>query len=165
MDHYQLTYPFPPEALNDLAYYFQDRSLGEYMLAAALWNRKLNGLVERWREFWSGPAEPPQLRLSWTGTDAVTHDSRSGSMQTHRLDAPTATLLEQLDRPTRLDRLPGQRSAAIERELETLRDLGVLLVEGERVMSVVLTSTGVDPMPRPRRTTVGARRLLPVRDL
>ena len=161
VDHYRLTYPFPEEDLDNLAYYFQDRGLGDYMLAAALWSRKLGGMVERWNQLWSEGAEPPCLRLERDGAAGTIYDSRSGHQQTYRLDAPSVTLLEHLDRPVRMDRLAGALPALVGR-LDQLRDRGLLLFEGERMMSVVLTDTGADPMPRPRRTVVGGRPLLPL---
>jgi ribosomal peptide maturation radical SAM protein 1 len=161
VDHYRLTYPFPPEDLDDLAYYFQDRSLGDYMLTAALWTRKLGPLVDRWNQQWAA-GDRPQLCLHRDGAEGVVFDSRSGHVRRHRLDAPSVRLLEHLDRPARFDRLAKELPGEVDR-LDRLRDLGLLLAEEERVMSVVLTDTGDDPMPRPRRrTVVGARKLLPV---
>lgn len=165
VDYYRLIYPFPQEDLAQLAYYFQDRGDGEYMVAAALWSRKLGDLVQQWREGWDRQERPElRMRREEPGGAAVVYDSRTTAARTLRLDPQTATVLEYLDRPTRLDRLAAELPGidGLEDRVQRLRDEELLIIEGQRAMSLVLNDTGVDPMPRPRRTVVGGRRLLPL---
>jgi ribosomal peptide maturation radical SAM protein 1 len=161
VDHYRLTYPFPEADLAELAYYFVDRSMADYQIAAAQWSRKLGGLVERWHEAWAS-AQRPTLHLDRDGTVL---DTRSGTREEYRLDPATTALLEHLDRPARVDRLAAELSTVddVPGRLARLHERGLVLAEGERVMSLAFSETGIDPMRRPRRdTVVGARRALPV---
>ena len=157
LDHYRLVYPFPEADLADLAYYFEDRSMADYQVAAARWSRTLGELVARWRAAWDAE-ERPVLRLRRDGTVV---DTRSGTRREYRLDPGTTALLEHLDRPARLDRLAGELPGvdAVAARLDDVRARGLLLEEGGRAMSLAFSETGVDPMPRPRRATVvGGRR-------
>jgi magnesium-protoporphyrin IX monomethyl ester (oxidative) cyclase len=163
VDYYRLTYPFPDGDLDDLAYYFIDRGSGEYMTAAALWRGKLGELVDAWREKWTEDGSTPQLRLDIDAEGGVVTDSRSGATRTVRLEPGSVALLTHLERPSRLDKLAAELPAVddLGRSLAQLRDNDLLLVEGERAMSLVMMDTGVDPMPRLRRpTVVGGRRPL-----
>ncbi|HEX8904057.1 MAG TPA: RiPP maturation radical SAM C-methyltransferase, partial [Longimicrobiaceae bacterium] len=50
LDWYELTYPWPPEALENLAYYFSDHEYGaEYAMNAARMLRPLREQVDRWK--------------------------------------------------------------------------------------------------------------------
>lgn len=162
VDFYRLVYPFPQDDLAEMAYYFQDRGDGEYMVAAALWSRKLGDLVAQWQERWD--RQRPELRMEREAPGGVglVYDSRTATRRTVRLDPQTAAVLEHLDRPTRLDRLAAELPdiGEVDQRVARLREEELLIVEGSRAMSLVLTDTGVDPMPRPRRTVVGGRRLL-----
>jgi ribosomal peptide maturation radical SAM protein 1 len=161
LDFYQLTYPFPEASLADLAYYFVDDGAGEYMIAAARWSQQLRELVADWRARWDGP-ERPRLRLERDADGAVIVDTRSAP-RTFRLDSASVTLLEHLSRPARTDRLAAELPGIdIDTCLGTLRAASLLFEEGNRAMSLVVTDSAVDPWPRPRRTVVGSRKLLPV---
>jgi ribosomal peptide maturation radical SAM protein 1 len=164
VDNYRLVYPFPEADLADLAYYFVDRATNDYALAAAMWSRRLNTLVEDWHQRWA-EQDRPELRLERDADGGVVVDTRGDTPRTVRLDPQTTALLEHLDRPTRVDRIAGDLPGVddLERRLAELRGHGLLFAEEQRVMSLVLADTGVDPMPRPRRATVvGARRTLPL---
>ncbi|MFE9575274.1 hypothetical protein ACFYO1_02725 [Nocardia sp. NPDC006044] len=58
MDFYWLVYPFSVEDLTDLAYFFQDMNLSEYLVNAATWVEPLNKEITLWRQGWGGPAAP-----------------------------------------------------------------------------------------------------------
>lgn len=161
LDFYQLTYLFPEADLGDLAYYFVDDGAGEYMIAAARWSQQLRDLVAGWRARWDGP-ERPSLRLERDADGAVIVDTRSAP-RTIRLDSGSLALLEHLSRPARIDRVAGDLPGIdIDRALGALRAASLLFEEGDRAMSLVVTDSAVDPWPRPRRTVVGMRKLLPV---
>lgn len=161
LDFYQLTYPFPEADLGDLAYYFVDDGAGEYMIAAARWSQQLRDLVADWKARWDGP-ERPILRLERDADVAVIVDTRSAP-RAIRLDADSLALLEHLSRPARTDRIAGELPGVdVDRCLGVLRAARLLFEEGNRAMSLVVTDSAVDPWPRPRRTVVGTRKLLPV---
>ncbi|MGV9304968.1 RiPP maturation radical SAM C-methyltransferase [Nonomuraea sp. NPDC003727] len=157
VDHYRLTYPFPEESLRRLAYYFTDRAVSPYMIGVARWIRPLSAAVGAWLGSWEGT--PPELRMERDDDGVwVVHDSRSGSPLRYPLDPAVADVLVTLERPTRLDRLAPEAAEHV----AALRERGLIFVEGERAMSLVLVETGVDPLPRPRRSLVSSRRRLPV---
>jgi magnesium-protoporphyrin IX monomethyl ester (oxidative) cyclase len=165
VDHYRLSYPFPEEALREVAYYFADRSISPYMVSVARWIRPIAEAVGVWKEGWNRPEGRPVLRMEQRDGTWWIEDSRPGRRASYPLDALTADLLIKLDRPTRLDRLQSElpHVTTLAARLESLRDRGLIFTEGERAMSLALADTGVDPMRRPRRdTVVGARRTLPV---
>jgi ribosomal peptide maturation radical SAM protein 1 len=159
LDYYRLTYPFPQADLADLAYYFVDGGTGEYMVTAAQWSRKLGDLVAEWRDRWEQDPRP-RLRLERDGDAAVIIDTRSAPREI-RLSPDSLALLEHLDRPSRIDRLSADLPGPdIDRCLAVLRENNLLLVEGGRAMSLVLNDSETDPMPRPRRTVVGGRKVV-----
>ncbi len=165
VDYYQLTFPFPQADLADLAYHFVDGGSGEYMFAAARWMHALSDLVAGWRARWEA-SERPQLRLERAGTGGsagegpVIIDTRSAP-RTIRLDPQSLVLLEHLDGPTRIDRLSGELPGLdVDRCLGVLLGNKLLFVEGQRAMSLVVTDSAADPMPRPRRTVVGGRKVI-----
>ncbi|MBS2964181.1 RiPP maturation radical SAM C-methyltransferase [Actinocrinis puniceicyclus] len=165
VDHYRLTYPFPAGDLADLAYYFADRSLADYQVAAAQWSRKLDGMVRSWALNWSAlPEQRPVLTAQFDADGAQVLDTRSGATRSYRLDAAEAAVLGHLDRPSRLDRLGAELPQVPDplARVAALRERGLLIEEGGRAMSLALSDGEADPMPRPRRTVVGARRALPL---
>jgi hypothetical protein len=133
------------------------------MMAAALWQGKLGALVDAWREKWTADGSSPQLRLDRDAEGGIVTDSRSGATRTVRLEPSSVALLTHLERPSRLDKLAAELPDIddLDRSLAQLRNNDLLLVEGERAMSLVMMDTGIDPMPRLRRpTVVGGRRPL-----
>jgi hypothetical protein len=84
MDNYELTYPFRPEALSQLAYFFADHSITPYALNAVRWHTRLTKLVDEWKAA-AQESAPRELRLE----DAERAgwrilDSRSGSSVVHQ---------------------------------------------------------------------------------
>jgi len=152
LDYYRLTYSFPVEDLDDLAYYFVDRGAGEYMLAAAEWTHVLGTLVAQWHEAWNRP-ERPRLTLTRDASGARVVDTRGGEPREISLDADTLALLDVLDRPVRVDRLGEALPEGIDAEaaLAVLTEHDLVLLEGVRAMSLVFSDSAKDPMPRPRR--------------
>lgn len=162
--YYRLVYPFPDDALRDLAYYFADQSPAQYAFSVAKWLRPLAAEIERWRTRWADGRDHPVLRADRDGADWVVTDSRSGTVSRYILDPAAARLLHHLSRPCRVDTLrrdlpdlPGP-----EEVLSRLRDLRLVFTDGDRVMSLVVTVGEPDPMPRPRRGVVEDRKLLAI---
>ncbi|ONF73756.1 RiPP maturation radical SAM C-methyltransferase [Amycolatopsis keratiniphila] len=166
MDFYGLTYPFGPEALEELAYFFADHNLGQYMQNALTWHERLRELVAGWNAAWAGDGPRPELRLvtADTGGFAV-RDSRSGVPVEHPVDDATVELLRRLSSPARPDQLTPEQSggeAGLTERIAWLKSLGLLFEENGRLLSLVLTEDGDETETEPRTVEPEARRLLPV---
>jgi ribosomal peptide maturation radical SAM protein 1 len=165
MDYYPLTYPFPPEALADLAYFFADHSLAPYMLNALEWHDRLRVLVATWRRAWSEGAKRPELRLVGSSADGwQIRDSRWGEVTIESVDEETCRLLRRLSSPARPDQLAddfGGR-AALDRRLRWLDERNLLFEEEGRVLSLVLTDGDDAEADNAAETSRSDRPLLPV---
>jgi ribosomal peptide maturation radical SAM protein 1 len=144
LDWYGLTYPFPPEALADLAYYFADQNyLAPYALNAARMVGPLREKVDRWHALWAA-GTPPELRLVERGGAAFVFDSRTGTPVEHRLDDGARRVLEAFATAKKAANVAAElQGVDVEAEIARLTGLGLLFHEGERYMSLI-----VDP-PRP----------------
>lgn len=170
VDYYALTYPFDQAALADLAYFFADQNLAPYMLNAIERHDELSRLVATWRAAWYGePESPPrELRLVTTGDGGLTiHDSRSGTLHTHPVDADTGALLRRLSSPAKPEQLARDWPNGpddLRRRLARLTEARFLFTENGRVLSLVLTGADGEPdePPHDEPTTAGARRVLPL---
>ncbi|HYH82410.1 MAG TPA: RiPP maturation radical SAM C-methyltransferase, partial [Longimicrobium sp.] len=79
LDWYALTYPFAPEALRNVAYYFSDHNYNAgYAVNAAKMVTRLRERVGRWHEQWADPETRPQLVLNQRHGDTFVYDSRTG---------------------------------------------------------------------------------------
>jgi len=140
-DFYGLTYPFPPEALERIAYYFVDDVLdAPYIADLAAWIEVLNEQVETWRALWDNGTPEPSAQLYRSGLAEVT-DSRSGVVERIALDEAEGRALELLEEPLSAERLahalavPAEAAAAL---LARLREQRLLFEERGRFMSLVL---------------------------
>ncbi|MFD8992130.1 RiPP maturation radical SAM C-methyltransferase [Streptomyces goshikiensis] len=144
MDHYPLIYPFSPESLDELAYFFADHSLAPYMINAISKNDALSELVRGWRKAWF-ESGGPHGELTLAGSTAEgweIRDSRSGSPAVHCVDAETAGLLSRLSSPARMDQLSAEWGTGAARLTELMDWLGrhdLLFEEDGRYLSLVLT--------------------------
>ncbi|MEQ4304394.1 RiPP maturation radical SAM C-methyltransferase [Plantactinospora sp. B6F1] len=167
MDYYGLTYPFDVDDLASLAYFFADHSIAPYQVESAKHHGVLRDLVARWRGAWSGSTAGPAPRdLRLVGSDGwLIHDSRSGTTHTHRVDDATVWLLRRLSSPTRPDQLAAQwpdDPADLDVRLAWLRDHGMIFVENDRMLSLVLGAHdggGDQPGVEDEETTAQASRI------
>ncbi len=145
-DFYDLVYPFKPQVLQNLAYFFRDRNFAaDYFVAMVEWFERVRGQVESWKHRWDPAthAQPPFLyfKESEVGSPVV-HDTRQGAMIEHHISSAGYRLLQHLVKPRNRAELASERSNAngvdIAAELAILEDLGLLFQEGENVMSLVL---------------------------
>jgi ribosomal peptide maturation radical SAM protein 1 len=165
MDYYGLIYPFPPEALDDLAYFFADHSLGSYMLNALDWHDRLRDRVAAWRDAWSENAERPELRLVGSAVDGwQIRDSRWGELTVESVDEQTNRLLRRLSSPARPDQLAEDFGgpAALDRLLSRLDERQMLFEENGRLLSLVLTDGEEAETETAEETARSDRPLLPV---
>ena len=149
LDWYELTYPFPREALPELAYYFSDHNyMAPYAMNVARVVMGLREKVERWRAMWKDGA-PPELRLETRDGAAYVVDSRSGTRIEHALTGDARQVLEGLATAKKLANLAKELPGVdVEGEAARLTERGLLFHEGERYMSLIV------PPPQPIAVSV-----------
>jgi magnesium-protoporphyrin IX monomethyl ester (oxidative) cyclase len=168
MDFYGLVYPFGPEQLAQLAYFFADQNFAPYMAGAIEWLGPVNEQIDRWKAAWSANGARPELSLSRDGTGQLwIRDTRAGQDLRYGVDDAAYRLLRRLTSPVRENRLPGELDLPAENVAESLaflRDHDLLFEEGERLMSLVMLDelgSAADPAGAVDASP-GGRRLLPL---
>jgi magnesium-protoporphyrin IX monomethyl ester (oxidative) cyclase len=140
LDFYPQVYPFAPESLARLAYYFTDRNVkAPYFLAMARWIGRLYKVQGAWAVAWDG-GRPPVLCFEPPGGRTV-KDSRSGAMVVHDVGDGGRRLLAALAAPTTLAELakvPFDPPLDVETEMGRLRAFGLTFEDGDRLISLVL---------------------------
>jgi magnesium-protoporphyrin IX monomethyl ester (oxidative) cyclase len=144
VDWYELTYPYPPEALANLAYYFSDHNYGAaYATNAARMVSRLREKVDRWKTLWNSPRRP-ELRLTERGGVPHVFDSRAGVPLEYPVSAAGVQVLEGLATAKKLVNLAKELPGVdVEGEVAKLMERGLIFHEGERYMSLIM------PAPRP----------------
>ncbi|HEX8904259.1 MAG TPA: RiPP maturation radical SAM C-methyltransferase [Longimicrobiaceae bacterium] len=144
LDWYALTYPFPREALDEMAYYFSDHNFtAKYAMNAARMVGKLREKVDRWKALWSASPRP-ELKYVERGGQTYVFDSRSGAPEEHPLTEAAKKVLDGLATAKKLPNLAKELPGIdVEGEVARLMQKGLLFHEGERYMSLVV------PPPRP----------------
>lgn len=151
LDWYELTYPFPPEKLRDLAYYFSDHNYrATYAINAARMVAVLREKVEAWKSQWNSAARA-ELRLVEREGRSYVLDSRSGVAVEHALTGDARQVLDALATAKKLvnvaKELPGVN---VEAEAAALYKLGIIFHEGERYMSLLIPPVRPIGLPLPR---------------
>ncbi|WP_051820094.1 RiPP maturation radical SAM C-methyltransferase [Streptomyces sp. NRRL S-920] len=144
MDFYPLVFPFEPQQLDQLAYFFTDHGAAPYALPALKWYPTLQRVVAAWQTQWKDGAERPRLELIRDGEAYHIEDTRFGEPRRIPVDARTPRLLRTLNSPRRRDQLSapeGMSEADLTRTLELFHDHRILFEEEGRLLSLV---TGVD---------------------
>jgi ribosomal peptide maturation radical SAM protein 1 len=163
LDYYALIYPFGPEALKQLAYFFADHKIAPYTLNAVRWHGRLTKLIDEWKAA-RQEAEPRVLRLDGSETAGWSiRDSRSGKSVVHQADGPMSSLIRRLSSPGQEGQIAAEWAggpADLERRLGWLREHGMLFEDDGKMLSLVMSGdeeapedTGIDP---------GLHRLLPL---
>lgn len=140
-EFYQYVFPFPSEAVRNIAYHFIDARADHDRLNN--WLDRLNESVGRWRARRVGAdgLVPARLELKSAGNKWVLLDSRDGREREFSVDAGTARLLAFLDQPRRLcdlHRRFGEKTA--EKQLSVLREMNALFEENGRALSLAISS-------------------------
>jgi magnesium-protoporphyrin IX monomethyl ester (oxidative) cyclase len=153
MEFYGLVYPFKPEALADLAYYFIDTEPdAAYLFNMAEWHGVLDEAVSRWKRLWANAdaSTRPVLRVTDCDGVMVVHDSRSEAATTYALTAEQWACLMHLNRPTRTSDLREvtKRVPTIvpEREVDFLRARGLVFQEGDRIVNLLCDGVEVSAL-------------------
>jgi ribosomal peptide maturation radical SAM protein 1 len=139
---YALTYPFPKEALANIAYYFGDRNYrATYFQTIVHYIAPLQLAIAAWQQRWLVGVRP-ELYIQRHGETPVIYDSRSGVVETFELDARAGRVLGALADRMSLSQLrdlvPELTADEVASALQQLKDRCLLFVEGDRFMSIVL---------------------------
>jgi hypothetical protein len=145
VDYYKFIYPYAPEALSNLAYYFLDRNTSaRYFISMVKWIGKIKEKFEPWNVQWhKPPAERPALYFKQKGDPTIIYYSRSGKATEYRVGATCAQLLDLMEaKPKRKGELSRELAHVphldLEKEMAWLQERGLLFHEGERFISLVL---------------------------
>lgn len=145
VDYYQFIYPYAPETLSNLAYYFMDRNTSaKYFISMVKWIGKIKEKFEPWNTQWhKPPAERPALYFKQKGNPTIIYDSRSGKESEYKVGATGAQLLDLMAaRPREKTGLAKELAHVphldIDKEMAWLQERGLLFHEGERFVSLVL---------------------------
>ncbi|HEX2095023.1 MAG TPA: RiPP maturation radical SAM C-methyltransferase, partial [Longimicrobiaceae bacterium] len=152
LDWYALAYPFPADALAELAYYFADHDYeAEYAFAASRALPPLRREVERWNALWADPARRPRLELRRHRGAAFVFDSRTGAPVEYGLGEGAARVLAALATPGKPASLAAELpDVEVDAELAVLRGKGLVFQEGERLLGL--------PVPPPAGAGEGSTR-------
>jgi ribosomal peptide maturation radical SAM protein 1 len=143
LDYYSLIYPFPAEALNDLAYYFADVNIGaEYAQTVSQWIGKIREKIDCWHEVWKSHDDHPVLLLYKHGDQHMIRDSRSGELKEYPITAVSARILNLMADTKRIGDVNKEftngSSIDAAKEIAVLREKRLLFEEDNRFMSLPL---------------------------
>lgn len=166
MDNYALTYPFSPEALSELAYFFADHAMAPYTLNAVRRLGQLTKLVDDWKAAWTEAEQPSELRLEGSETTGWRiRDSRSGKPVIHQADGPMSSLIRTLSSPGQEEQIATGWAGGpddLASRLGWLREHAMLFEENGKMLSLVLSGDDEDG-PEDMGISPGQHRvLLPV---
>jgi radical SAM superfamily enzyme YgiQ (UPF0313 family) len=151
----ELTYPFEEDILKDLIWNFDDRNTNAlHFVYVAKWLGKIREQVVRWLARWDGSRDDlphPYLYLEERNGAHIAYDTRSGEVVEHEISAIGKHILDQLAKPSTIERLIANSGDLAESELEHeiafLRERGLLFEDDNTFMSLVLPR---QPLPRRR---------------
>ena len=143
LDYYSLIYPFPGEALKNLAYYFADVNIGaEYAQTVSEWIGALREKVDFWHKSWKGHHDHAVLLLYKDGDQHMIRDSRSGELKEYPISAVSARILNLMAETKRIGDVNKEftngSSIDAAKEIGILREKGLLFEEDNRFMSLPL---------------------------
>ena len=144
LDYYPLIYPFPQDAIDNLAYYFSDLHIySEYVQTMSKWIMKIREKVDRWIERWQSDHVRPKLFLRQNGKQSMIHDSRSNEVAEYPLGENSTRALRYLAVKPRdmvdlarefrdVDGFDANQTIAF------FKDKGLVFEENERFFSLVI---------------------------
>jgi hypothetical protein len=171
IDSYALVFPFPPEAIANIAYEFNDQNLqGDYLQALLRWIDPVQDKVRAWQRMWDeeNPAPQPHLYMHTKSGETWIYDSRFGDVREYPISPAVRRLLLHLEDTHRIASLAGDLASVegldLDRDLAFVQERGLLFEEDEKVLSLVLHSK--PPEMTYRASALGVRKKLrPVADL
>lgn len=147
-DYYAMAFPFPADAINNVAYYFLDHNGGaEYIEHVNAWLPSMREGFAHWHARWYDPntqSQPKLFRLP----DGAVHDSRGDIVRRHDLDAAEDAVLSQLDkaasRQALVAALPHLDEARMDTAIAGLLERRLLFAENKRLLSLVFADEPPD---------------------
>jgi len=168
LDFYSLVFPFPPEAIANIAYEFTDENLqADYLQALVHWFDPVQEKVRAWQHFWheDNPARQPHLYMHEKNGETWIYDSRfahAGDIREYPITPAVKHLLAYLDDTRRLSSLANAIEPCdgldLERYLAWVKERGLLFEEDGKALSLVLHSK--PPEMTYRASALGVRRKL-----
>lgn len=145
LDYYPMTYPFAPEVLGELAYYFADLNYqAPYAMNAARMVGRLREKTDRWTRMWAQRDRRPELCLRERDGGVVVFDSRSGTPTEYPVGDAGLRVLNALSTAKKLANVAKELNGVdVEAEVAALMQRGLVFHEGERYMSLIVP----DPTP------------------
>lgn len=146
MEHYGMIYPFRPEKIDDMAYFFRDENFeAPYFVHLAQWFTTVKDLIATWRKRWPEfePEARAELYVVRRGDELVIHDSRSGRRIEHVIAPSTWSVLLAFEKPAPIERAAAEVQKTLPdidmaREMEFLVSKELVFQEGERFINLVL---------------------------
>ena len=144
LDYYPLIYPFPQDAIDNLAYYFNDLNIdSEYAQTMSKWIGRIREKVDRWIEGWKSARVHPKLFLRQNGKQSVVHDSRSNEVAEYPLGENSTRALKYLAVKPRdvVDLAREFRDVDgfdAKQEIVFFKERGLVFEENERFFSLVI---------------------------
>jgi ribosomal peptide maturation radical SAM protein 1 len=143
LDYYSMIYPFPSEALHNLAYYFADVNIGaEYAQTVSQWIGKIREKMQFWVDSWRSDDSHPVLLLYKDGDQHMIRDSRSGELKEYPISAVSARIINLMSETKRIGDVNKEftNGSAIDaaKEIAILREKKLLFEEENRFMSLPL---------------------------
>lgn len=156
MEFYEHVYPFNREALEDLAYYFDNGDTqADYIQTCRRHLGSLRAIISRWHELWDRPdGVIPQLRLieeTRSADGAVVLDSRAGQPEFRAVSGPGVKLLAALYRPLDLTHASERAGLSNNQGAEELRRLeaaGLVFSERGKYLSLLVHKSLGGPASR-----------------
>jgi len=148
-EFYQSVYPFDEEAINNIAYYFQDQTYdAEYTRRMTKWIDPMRQQVALWhaRATCSDGKLPPELYFKEGPGDLVV-DTRRGEWVEHNVGPVGRRVLAILEKAKSLSSIAAAMADIPdfdpEREVERLGEMNLIFQEGTRFLSLVLPRQGL----------------------
>jgi ribosomal peptide maturation radical SAM protein 1 len=165
-EFYEMIYPFPPEELEALAYFFRDEdAAAPYAVNTARWLGRLRERVAYWQRRWQQRDSGLKPELLWKqGAGGwVIFDSRSGRAVEHRIASRGMRILHALGSQQKLPRLlerlgGGIPEGELAAEVKSLVDRGFLFEEDGTYLSLVMRPKGDQRLPFEEAPAVAAER-------
>jgi len=171
LDFYSLVYPFPTEAIANIAYEFTDENLeADYLQALVQWIDPVQEKVRAWQHAWDedNPALQPHLYMVPKNGETWIYDSRFGDVREYPITPAVKQLLAYLYDTRRLSSLAHSMEPVegldLERDIAWVQERGLLFEEDGKALSLVLHSK--PPEMTYRASALGVRKKLrPVTEL
>lgn len=150
LDYYALTYPFPKDVLNEMAYYFSDHNYtADYIRITGKWLKKLEQRLQDWKDRWANIDQEtlPKLYTYQKNEQYFLYDSRSSQTKISALTINEKRILDSLNQKMNKEGLitvlKDIDPNSIIESMNRLIQLGSLFEENGSYMNLALQSEPV----------------------